>query len=164
MISKLSTRMVRKYLQLDSWMTLSQIYHQSRLKFYCVKTSGFSLHEWTLLKISSFSDDDETQNEIKNFRQTLHSEVLSKKVGENPPVAELRPEEVPLIAKMFTDEDDSESKIGKSSVKRENLNKVKDDADEEILEGIKYSNQIIADEGSDMNENDEEIQPQNYFF
>lgn len=114
-------------------------------------------------KISSFSDDDETQNEIKNFRQTLHSEVLSKKVGENPPVAELRPEEVPLIASMFAD-DDVGNKIGQNSANREILNKVKDDADEEMREGIKYINRVVADEESDLNENDEEIQPKNYFF
>ena len=34
---------------------------------------------------------------MKNFKKTLHEEVFSKKVGENPPLI-LNPEEVPIIA------------------------------------------------------------------
>lgn len=75
--------------------------------------------------------------------------MLSKKVGENPPVAELRPEEVPLIATMYDEDDESRRRTGQSSVDRENSNKTRDND---------------ADEGPKDEENDDEIQPQNYFF
>lgn len=75
--------------------------------------------------------------------------MLSKKVGENPPVAELRPEEVPLIATMYDENDESRRRTGQSSVDRENSNKTRDND---------------ADEGPKDEENDDEIQPQNYFF
>lgn len=99
-------------------------WHITTLKFVSTK------------QIFSFSDDEKVQDEIKNFRQTVHDEVLSKKVGNNPPVAELRPEEIPLIATMFADD-----KVEQSSAE-------------------------ICNEKVPVvhNDDEDEIQPTNYFF
>lgn len=63
---------------------------------------------------------------------------MSKKIGDNPPVAELRPEEIPLIATMFNDEK----------------------VDETLVE-IPKNTQFDVDVDDKI---DDEIQPQNYFF
>ncbi|CRK86526.1 CLUMA_CG000262, isoform A [Clunio marinus] len=41
--------------------------------------------------------NESLQDEMKNFKRILHEEVLSKKIGENPPLI-LEPEEVPMIS------------------------------------------------------------------
>lgn len=100
-------------------------------KYYCYCCSLFNI-----------LDEEQVQNEIKNFRQTVHDEVLSKKIGENPPIAELKPEEIPLIATMFAD------KVEESQTPLETVYHAAEDFD------IKSTEDDV--EG--------EVEPQNYFF
>lgn len=76
--------------------------------------------------------------ELKDFRKTLHEEVFSKKIGQNPPLIR-KPEEVPIseevpIAELVDDTQNLQKPITKC-----------------LREGK-------------AEDSDDEVQPENYFF
>lgn len=83
--------------------------------------------------------------------------MLSKKIGENPPVAELRPEEIPLIATMY--DDDESVRCGPSSSNCTKSNR----ADTDDVDLVEMRKTDESDHNDNDNE-DDEIAPKNYFF
>lgn len=84
---------------------------------------------------------------MKSFSRTLHEEVLSKKVGVNPPVGIVRPEEVPIISEMINESDKGQCNLQSS---RESQ--------------INSRNEFVAPTKNNQLDSDDEVQPENYFF
>lgn len=84
--------------------------------------------------------------------------MLSKKIGENPPVAELRPEEIPLIATMY--DDDKSVRCGPSSTNCEKSNR----ADAHNVDLVEMRKTDESDHNDNNENEDDEIAPKNYFF
>lgn len=82
--------------------------------------------------------DEEVEVEMRNFKKTLHEEVFSKKIGQNPPLI-VQPEEVPIISEVL-DETEKLQKEEKFPLKKLQLPKV------------------------DNQESDDEVKPENYLF
>lgn len=83
----------------------------------------------------AFSDEC-LEVEMKKFRQTLHEEVFSKKIGENPPLI-LNPEEVPIMSEILPEANENRNR----EIKNERQ--------------IELPKEVTSDD---------EVQPQNYFF
>jgi hypothetical protein len=89
------------------------------------------------------SDDETIESELRNFKKTLHEEVFSRKVGENPQLI-LSPEEVPIIAQVL-DESPNRQKTENHSQSP-------------------YKQDKRTENHSQVGNSDEEIKPTNYFF
>jgi len=93
------------------------------------------------------SDDETVQSEMKSFSRTLQEEVFSKKVGVNPPVGIVQPEEVPIISELISGSDKGQCMIESS---RESQNNSR--------------NGFVAPNKKDQHDSDDEVHPENYFF
>jgi hypothetical protein len=93
----------------------------------------------------SFPVDETVEVEMNNFRKTLHEEVFSKKIGDNPPLM-LKPEEVPIFSEVLDDSNKTEKKFDTKAsnfhAKKETIKDVKKDSDDEI----KPVNYLFSDE------------------
>lgn len=120
--------------------TLFVVINHSADGFNLVPSDGESQNSQNLLKFLtcfSFLDKD-IENEMKNFKKTLHEEVFGKKIGQNPPLL-VNPEEVPIISEVLDEP-------GKAS--SENFTKV-------FTKPALTKSEIHSDD---------EVKPENYLF
>ncbi|XP_070500506.1 box C/D snoRNA protein 1 [Chironomus tepperi] len=90
------------------------------------------------------SDDETIQAEQKEFVKTLQEEVFTRKVGENPMFI-IKPEEVPIFADVLND--DNQKQAESSGNPQQSPTK-----------------SVITKDTDAKPDDDEEIQPENYFF
>lgn len=107
-------------------------------KIYCLILGSF-------LSFFSYIPDETVEKEFKEFQKTLHEEVFSKKVGLNPPLI-LKPEEVPIMAEIVDEANQSNRRESVPSQKTPYRVKVEQAATSKIAES------------------DEEMEPANYLF
>lgn len=99
-----------------------------------------------LKKFNFFAFLDEcVEQEQKQFLKTLHEEVFARKIGQNPMLV-VRPEEIPVIAKIIEDE------VQQANIKSHQYN-------HEVKDTPKKHDNDNVDDCSDN-----EIAPENYFF
>jgi HIT zinc finger len=103
------------------------------------------------------SDDESIEQEQKEFIKTLHEEVFTRKI-QNPPLI-VRPEEIPVIAKIV--EDEIKQQQGKiNSLPYQHLQHQQQQQCAQIRDISQVSS--VNDEDDDCSDN--EIAPENYFF